>query len=201
MISIIIPTIEGREESLQRAFNAYSQTTPPGTEILVTGPHETCGEAWQSGAQKVSGDYICFGADDHEALPGWWEPLVEAIDVYNVLPCSVVFNPDGSVQSAGMSNWQPHEYIPRDWHPVEHTLTPFVSRRQLNLVAPIPPIHFCSDLWFSARLRHFGIPTIVRTGSHVIHHNHPVGRGAGVDENLRNVQDRILFARYLQEAA
>lgn len=199
MLSVIVPTIAGREESLARAVDAYVTTSPPGTEVIVEAGHATCGAAWQAGAEKAAGDYIHFGADDVEPHEGWWEPLVQAIDAYNVCTCSVVLNPDLTVQSAGMSGWQPHAYIPRDWQKVEHTLTPFVNRAQWDLVKPVPPIHYCSDIWFSAVLAAHGIPTVVRSESRIVHHNHPVGRGAGMEENARNVQDRVLYHRYLKE--
>lgn len=198
MISIVIPTIAGREESLQRAVKSYVDTTPDDTELIIETGHATCGSAWQAGASKAKGDYICLGADDHEPLDGWWEPLVEACDL-GFCPCSVVLNSNGSVQSAGMVNWN-WNLVVEDCYGVEHTLTPFMSREQWELVQPIPvALHYCTDIWVSARLRHHGITAAVRSSSRVIHHYHPVGRGAGMEENARNIHDRELFFRLIRE--
>ena len=135
--------------------------------------------------------HIHFGADDIEAHAGWWQPLAEAADA-GYCGCAVVLNPDGSVQSAGMSGWEAHTTIPEDWAPVEHTLTPFLTRKQWGKVEYIPrTLHFCTDIWVSARL---GVPVVVRTGSRLTHHNHPAGRGAGMDIHERNRHDRALFA-------
>jgi glycosyl transferase family 2 len=162
--------------------------------------HPGSGSAWQAGAVRASGEFICLSADDHEPEPGWWEPLVEAAEM-GYCPCSVVLNADGSLQSAGMNGYAAN-LIVADWHPVEHTLTPFMSRAQWELVGWIPTdLHLCTDLWVSARLARHGVQAVVRSGSRTVHHLHPVGRGAGMEEHARNVHDRALYLRYLEEAA
>lgn len=194
LISVVIPTIPGREASLQRAIQAFCDTTP-SHEIVLEYDHSTCGSGWDVGARRAVGDYICLSADDHEPLEGWWEPLVEAVD-QGYCPASVVLNSDGTLQSAGMNGWNANLRV-QDWLPVEHTLTPFMSRAQWEKVGGIPRVlHFCTDIWVSAVLK---TQVVVREKSRVVHHSELVGRGAGMREDLRNVRDRALFAQLLRE--
>lgn len=200
-LGIIIPTITGREDSFKRALAAYERTTvgfPGGVRLYVQRNAATCGEAWDKGADALASqvDYLHFGADDVEPHEGWWQPLKEAVDE-GFCPSMIVLNPDRSIQSAGMRHGQP--VMPgKDWAEVEHTLTPFISTAQWKLIRPIPhDLHFCTDWWVSARLAQHGIATIVRTGSFLTHHNHPAGRGAGMEEHARNRHDRALFAQHL----
>lgn len=201
MLGVVVPTIPGREESLRRTLRAYLHHTrefPGGLLIHVEKDRPTCGMAWDIGAQKFGDrcDYLHFAADDVVPHEGWWQPLKEAVDA-GFCACAVVVNPDGSVQSAGMSNWYPHPVCSQDWMPVEHTLTPFMTWAQWEQVRPIPhDLHFCTDTWVSARL---GVQVVVREGSVFTHHNHPVGRGAGMDIHVRNQRDRARFHQLLEE--
>lgn len=202
-VAVVLPTIAGREESCRRSLAAYQATladVPEGFVIHVEHGHPTCGAAWQAGAEWFERSwlprYLHFAADDIEPLPGWWRPLAETADA-GYCPCAVVLNPDETVQSAGMSGWQPHTDEPEDGAQVEHTLTPFLTWQQWQTVKPIPAaLHFCTDTWVSARL---AVTVKVRAHSRMIHHNHPVGRGAGHDIHQRNIADRALFHQLLEE--
>jgi hypothetical protein len=191
VISIVIPTVDGREDVLERVLLAYHETTPEHEVITVHG-RETCGIAWQEGSERATGDYLLLGADDLEPLPGWWQPLVEAVE-RGCCPCPVVLESDGRVQSAGTSGWEPIRTIGEDWTPVDWTTVPFVTRAQWSLVAPMLPTHYCTDTWVSYRLGRHGIKTVLRTGSRFRHHNALPGRGAGMDIHKRNQHDRMIF--------
>lgn len=199
MISIVIPTVPGRDEVLGRTMRAFAHTTPmDAVQFIVERGHDVCGTAWQAGAGKAEGDYILFGADDLEPMDGWWQPLVESVDA-GELPCPVVFEPDGcTVQSAGAFDWELQRTAPADGAPTGWTTVPFIRREWWAHIDPMLPIHYCTDTWVSVRLARHGIRTVVRTGSGFIHHNAAPGRGAGMEINARNVHDRARFYEAVQ---
>src|SRR6266702_3998347 len=97
-ISIIIPTIKGREKHYQRCLLAYMITGGGfDLEIIPEFGHPTVGCAWQEGASKASGDYIHLTNDDCEPHAGWLAPVMEACD-RGFLPGPAVYGPDGSPQ-------------------------------------------------------------------------------------------------------
>ncbi len=197
LISVVVPTITGREESLHRCLTAYAATTHD-YEVIVVANERACGIAWQKGAAVAQGRYLHLTADDLEPHSGWWLPLAEACESGRI-GCPIVYEPDGSVQSVGGMGWEPCPRWKRDWQPVDWTTVPFVTRKQWESIAPMIPLHYCTDIWVSARARQAGIPTVVRAHSGFTHHNEPVGRGAGMDVHERNRHDREAFTRYLKE--
>ena len=191
MISVVIPTIPGREEHLERAVAAYRQHTED-VEIIVETGHDCVGKGWQAGAERARGEFIHLTADDLEPHAGWWQPMADAVE-RGLCPCPVVLNPDGSLQSAGAVGWELQLAIPEDCAHTGWTTVPFMSREQWSLVDPMLPLHYCTDTWVSVRLGRHGIPTVVRTGSVFTHHNAAPGRGAGMSEHARNIHDRARF--------
>lgn len=69
MISVVIPTVAGREHSLERCLAAYRATAD--VELIVLADRQTCGVAWQEGIEQATGDYLHLSADDLEPHPGW----------------------------------------------------------------------------------------------------------------------------------
>lgn len=199
-VSVIIPTVAGRDDILERVLGAY-RATDGVSEVVVEYNNPTCGVAWQKASQAVDGDYVLFGADDLEPLPGWLPPLIEACEA-GMVPCPVVLEPDGvTVQSAGATGWDLTKTVPADWGETGWTTVPFIRRDWMDAVLPIPPIHYCTDTWFSAKLQlERGLPTVVRNDSRFVHHNALPGRGAGMDVHARNLHDRARFYELLDEA-
>lgn len=195
-VSVVIPTVTGREQSLARCQAAYLATVPTWLqlELLVELDRPTCGEAWARGAERATGDYLHFTADDLEPHPGWWEPAIAAADG-SVLPAPVVYWPDGRVQS--------DEGI-EDWAPAAMTRVPFCSRRQWRWLAPVgfwEGAHYYTDNAFSLHGRRAGCEIRVRTGYAFTHRMASVGRGAGMSEQERMEHDGAKWRRYLEGAA
>lgn len=183
VISVIIPTIQGREDLLVKCLASYEKTLASYTalggnhELIVVGDKPTCGAAWNEGAARAKGDYLHFTADDIEALPGWWQGALSVANGVNQfatgdLPAPLVFNPDGSVQSCGGS-W---EQVEPDGAVTEFTRVPFLTRNQWERVGPVPPVHYYSDNYVSAKARRLGIETRVCHRYQLVHHMSPVGR-------------------------
>lgn len=91
-VTVIIPTVAGREESLARCLAAYRATVPKDRlHIDVRCGFASCGEAWDAGAGIAGTDLVHLSADDLEPLPGWFEATVGSIRD-GVLPAPYVRN-------------------------------------------------------------------------------------------------------------
>lgn len=202
-ISVVIPTVTGRELSYARCVHAYRTRSDGATlELLTIKNAPTCGHAWLQAAKHAEGEYLHFTADDLEPHDDWWLPLVEACD-RGTLPCPIVLNPDGSVQSAGGDLNEPAcllTTIGPDWTRVPFTTVPFLSRAQYDRIGMIP-VHYFSDVWVSARGHQLGIETVLRPESRFTHHNEQAKRGAGMSQQARNEHDALRFQDYLEAAA
>jgi glycosyltransferase involved in cell wall biosynthesis len=171
MISVIIPTITGREHWLERCKAAYLATTPMFEyETIVLRDYPSCGTAWNKGIERAVGDYIHLTADDIEPLPGWWKPAIESAD-RGELPAARILNTDGTLQSCG-TDANEHE----EGEVATIARIPFATREQFEKIGPMLDIHYQTDQWFSHRGRICGYPTIVRRDYLFYHHFAPEGR-------------------------
>lgn len=197
MIGIVIPTIPGREESLQLALDSYTRNAPDAIwEVYPDSP--SSGEGWRRGTEEFvrkygAPDYLHLTNDDCELI-GSLEPAVEACDL-NLLPAPIVRNIDGTLQSAGGNMNAPDNLIREigpDWTPVGFTTVPFMSWEQWEQIGMLD-VHYSSDVWVSHRGRELGIETVLRHGYEIVHKLHPVGRGAGMTQHDRAKQDRRIM--------
>lgn len=195
LVSIVVPTVTGREESLERLLASYVRHHGGFEhEIIVVRDRPTVGVGWQEGAERARGDYLHLTNDDLEAHASTLATAVETVEA-GKLPCATVFFPDGRVQTprAGMVDWRPTG-------PWEHGChVPFLSRAQWGIVRPLIPLHYRVEPWMShVAKQRAGIDTVLRLGYAFTHHNHPVGRGAGMgSERARLDHDRREYERYL----
>jgi hypothetical protein len=204
-LAIIIPTIEGREESLERCIASYERHTDGiefGFRVYRNSP--SSGEGWLSGlAEFVSvhgqPDYVHLTNDDIEcANSEWWVSAVEVTQT-NRIPAPVVYNSDGSLQSAGGqlgANGDLITELREDGAPVGFTTVPFMSWEQWEQIGMLP-IHYSSDVWVSERGKQLGMETVLCHEYELIHHMHQVGRGAGMSQADRAGQDKILMRQAL----
>lgn len=186
MISIVVPTIAGREEHLERCVRAYAATTP-SHQLIVVHDRATCGIAWQAGAELANSDYLHFSADDLEPLPGWWEAATARAD-QGLLPAPRITRPDATLESCG--DWgveMDDGVVP------EMTRIPFMSRLQWGHIGPMIALHYYTDNWVSFKGRLYGIETAVTRDYAFVHHHATVGRGAGMTEEQRMATDRRAF--------
>lgn len=72
LISLVVPTIEGREDELARTLTAYARLTPIDIEVLVEHDHPTCASAWNAGAERATGEVLALGNDDLEPETAMW---------------------------------------------------------------------------------------------------------------------------------
>jgi hypothetical protein len=192
VISVIIPTVPGREEIFSKVRDAYEGYSPPDTEIIVEYDHPTVGCAWQAGAEKAVGDYIHMGNDDCEPHSGWWKDAVEAVD-HGYVPSPFVRGADGAFQS--LPTWG---QVAPDWTTVACATVPFLARRQWEAIKPLLLSHYYSDNFITDRAAAEGWTCVLRHGYAFTHHWAAVRRGAGfATQGERDAYDRKLYQQAL----
>jgi hypothetical protein len=166
LISIVIPTIDGREEWLARCVKAYKDTTPM-CQIIVVRNEPTCGHAWLEGYRQSTGQYVHFTADDITPFPGWYMDAINA--------CTMGQVPLANVKASnGNDAWC---FSPLgDMGHVRNVLVPFLSREQLGYGGWLLPVHYGSDDWVTYRAVQLGMTLRECSGYKVTHHVAGEGR-------------------------
>jgi len=181
VISIVIPTITGREHHLARCVDAYDSFTDD-CEMIVLKDRPTCGEVWAEGGEMASGDYLHFSADDLEPHEGWWEPAVRCVKE-GKLPCPRIYRPDGSLESCGA--WGTDQ---PDGTETNIARIPFLSREMWERGGWILRAHYYTDNWIWMRGQELGIPTVVCHGYEFTHYYASEGRLQTMDSDLAAYQ-------------
>lgn len=190
MIGVVIPTIRGREASLERTIEAYERTCS-SVNIMVVHDEPSCGSAWQIGAEEVAGDWLHLTADDIEPLEGWAEA---AIEVYGRgdLPAGPVWRPAGDLESCrGWELWG------EDGEVADLARVPFCSmddwRRRIS---PMIPTQYYSDDWFTFRASSLGRRPTIDHRYQFVHHRPATMR---MGEHQRMIADQIEYERYVRD--
>jgi hypothetical protein len=196
VVSVVIPTLPGREESLDCALRSLALTCPDAEIVLVYGSGPV-GDGWTVGADAARGRYVHLAGDDLEWMPGWWESAARVCDEGRI-PAPLVFNGDGSVQSCG----DQMDAIVPDGSPATWPRMPFVSAEQWARIGPIPAgIHYFSDNYIGDRGRLLGFETVVCHGYQIVHHLEMTGVGwdiaGGWQERI--AADRDAYERIRRE--
>lgn len=171
-LTIVIPTIDGREESLATVIAAYRKHVPKGLRPQIVTPlNESCWPAGcNAGFAKAKGDIIHFGADDLEPLEGWYEAALAELEA-GFVPAPQIW-----------------DYVHSDSRPVNEaadgppgTVTTFsrvptLTREMAEAIGPWPIMDYYADNWVSDKARVLGWETRVAGGYRFVHHWHPVGR-------------------------
>lgn len=57
LISVIVPTVDGREDHLERCVRTYTELAAGNYELqlIIERNHPTCGLGWQAGSEKAEG--------------------------------------------------------------------------------------------------------------------------------------------------
>lgn len=189
LVSIVTPTVDGRELWLKRSLKAFCANTSVEIQSIVIRNRPVCGIAWNDGIAAAHGDYILLSADDLEPLPGWFEAAVSAVED-GVLPAPRILNTDGSLQSCG----DVIEEMP-DGTVVDLNRIPFASRDVMIEIGPILPIHYATDYWFSHRARELGWDSVVIRDFCFYHHFATEGR---LDHRLMSDMNRYWKAAGLK---
>ncbi len=181
LISVVIPTVPGRERYLGQAVAAYAAQAPGNyrLDLIVERGHNSVGAAWQAGADKAAGEYLHLTNDDCEPHPGWHTAALEAVE-RGFLPAPQVFGPLGQPQS--LPQWG---VTGDDWTPVSMATIPFCSRAQWEKIGPLCLVHYYADDFFGYRGARAGWATVLRSGYAFTHKWAQEHRGAGMSEGDR----------------
>lgn len=167
MISVVIPTIDGREEWLDRCLKAYAATSPADTQYVIVRNEPSCGHAWVKGAAQARGDYVHFTADDLEPFENWWvEPLRELRR--GRVPAANVRAADGT------RLWCDSPLGDLGIYP--NVLVPTLSRSLLDADDWLLPVHYGSDDWVAYVARARGLEIRRCAGYRFTHHVAQEGR-------------------------
>ena len=169
MISVVLPTIAGREDTLARAIAAYEDTLRGEKyELIVVKDKPNWPTACNEGYLKAKYGIIHFSSDDLEAVPGWWQPAVEHLSEYDELPAAAVYN----FNTDDLDNGEDGE----DGAFVHFTRVPILRRDQYERIGTWPEIAYYADIWLSEKARTLGIRTRILYGYAFIHHWSGIGR-------------------------
>jgi hypothetical protein len=174
VLSVVIPTLSGREDSLARAIASYRETLDGVPhEIIVEKDRPSWPAACNAGYRKAKGDVLHFTADDLEALPGWWVEVLPWLAEHDELPAPRVLNSDGSWDNAvdGEDGGTPH-----------FTRIPLMTRSQYERIGPWPEFNYVADVWLSEKGRTVGIETRMFHSYAFVHHWEQVGRRDSPDD-------------------
>lgn len=181
-ISVLMPTITGREEMRQRMVDAYHERTP-GFRLEIISPLNF--PNWPSGCNEArktaTGDYFVYTADDLEPLAGWADAMVASLD-------------RGEVPAPQVWNWRqegPPVDQAQDGPPGAITAfsrIPALTRAMAEAIGPWPEdLDYYADNWCSDAARLRGWESRVVAGFDWIHHWNQVGRLDGGDWVGRNL--------------
>ena len=174
LLSIVLPTIAGREDELAQSMEAYKRTTPAPIEWIIERDHPTCAAAWNSGASKATCEFLHMGADDIQPEPGWWDAARPVLDAGDI-PLGWIREPNGA-------------QFGRDFPRV------VICRREWWVDVP-PELHYWSDNWFGDAMTATGHKQVVAEGFDFFHRRSMVGRGAGMSEHDRMEHDFKLYSQ------
>lgn len=137
VISIVIPTIPGREEHYGRSVAAYVARTHVRFEIIREYDHPSVGLAWQAGAEKAQGDYIALSCDDLEIQEGWDAAAMACCDSGRFPAPRVVNAHTGAIESRPVWGVETP-----DGSDTGISVVPFMSRGQYEKIAPFFTAHY-----------------------------------------------------------
>ena len=166
-ISVVMPTISGREEMNAQMCDYYRARTPYELEILSPKDYRNWPTAINTA--RPTGEYVLYGADDLEPLDGWADAMIASLD-------------RGEVPAPQVWNWVkegPAVNVREDGPPgsiTTFTRVPAMTRELALAVGPWPEIDYYSDNWVSDKARTLGWETRVVDGFDFIHHWHQTGR-------------------------
>lgn len=168
-LSIILPTITGREEMRAWIIDCFNARTPIEIQWIVRVDYPNWPSGVNAGMPEAEGDYLFFAADDLEPLDGWCAAMIACLDG-GAIPAPQVW--DYVQQGAPVNEGA-------DGPPGTVTAfsrAPAFTREVAKAIGPWPEIDYYADNWVSDKARTLGIPTVVTAGYSFIHHWNQVGR-------------------------
>jgi hypothetical protein len=195
-LSVVIPTIKGREALAQQTVAAFRAAMPgPDLQIVLVKERMTIGRAWNDGVPACEGDYLMLAADDIIPAPGFEAPAMQAAD-QDYWPAPNLINADGSVLATGSMGGGWLLTGCSDFAPVVSSQFPFMRREVWSEIGPSLEIHYFADDYLAARARSAGLIPAYREGYRLTHLEGLPGREEMV---RRHMIDRLAFEQAMSE--
>lgn len=165
-LSIIVPTITGREEWLVKCLDSYIRTAP-NAQVIVIKDAPSCGVAWSRGVKQAAQKYIHFTADDITPHPGWYAKAVQFLDD-GLMPAAYVYDSKGAPLMCDSPLG--------DLGTVPNILVPLLTRELVEKGPWFVDFHYGTDDWITYVARSLGYE-VKRCSSYAFtHHVAPEGR-------------------------
>jgi len=94
LVSVVIPTLKGREDVLKRAVASVEKQTYKNIEILVITEGNSGGEARNIGVKRAKGSYVAFLDDDDTWKPTKIEKQMKIMQKYSDCPIVTCYSKD-----------------------------------------------------------------------------------------------------------
>lgn len=194
MISVVIPTIDGREALCERTLAGFRATAGDhDLQIILAKNRPTIGKAWNDGADAADGDYLMLAADDIIPHPGWADAAIEAVE-WGYYPAPRIDTADGGVLATGSMGGGWLVTDAGDYAPVASSQFPFMDRDAWEDIGPALEIHYFADDHLAARARAASYVVCYREGYRLTHLEGTVGRA---EMQQRAMTDRLTFEQAL----
>lgn len=181
-ITVVIPTISGREESLARAVKSYEDTTVGvDCEIIVVKDEPTWPAACNKGYEQSKGDILHFTADDLEPLPDWHLDVLAWLEFHDELPAGKVLNYSASGAFDNHADGADGDLV---WF----TRLPILRRDQWERIGAWPNLYHYADIWLSEKARSLGIETRMFYSYAFVHHWSQIGRQEYTDAEWEKLE-------------
>lgn len=104
-LAVLIPTIRGREDSLERTVNSYAATSTARRHLFIVRDYPTIGAAWAQNLPTITTDLVHLTTDDVTAESDWHGQILEEWDDHDGLAVPLVLKmPEGTHESHG-NHW------------------------------------------------------------------------------------------------
>lgn len=196
-VSLIIPTIGGREQLLEQTTQSLAETCNGyETELIVVRNSPTVGEGWNQGVEASTGTHFWLGADDVTFSEGWLDAVVEA-EARGWYPCPRILFANGEIEACGTIG-QAGCILSEveDGFLCGASSFPFMSRETWEEVGPSLPIGYFADDYLGYRARVAGLEVRLVRAYTLTHYVGTVGRAAQV---AKHWQYREIFLKTIAE--
>lgn len=177
-LSVVIPTVNGREEYLARCVDGYRDRTEIEVEPIIIKNEISGGKAWQLGAEQAKGDYLHLSNDDIVPGEGWFGSCEQAArtgesPVVVVVGCTEdVLDPktkmplpgnpfnEHATHFEGTPKVHSPGRIANPNNPSEYPSLPFCTIEQWADIRPMIPTQYATDKWFGYRAEQAGLKNV-----------------------------------------
>lgn len=181
MISVIVPTLRNRPESLQRTLDSIEKNTHTKYEVIIAEGGDCYSASMNNGIRKAKGDYLTIPgiADDIEVEPYCFDNMVEFMRLNNIdYGVFKIINPSGSLESYGGFVMPEAMNTTPDGVP-DYAGYGLITRKGFETVGLMDehfkPI-YCEDADYGLRVHEAGLRVGVCAGAVLRHHHEQAGR-------------------------